>query len=129
MARDVVRGSCLCEQIRFEITPPTNWCAHCHCTMCRRTHGAAVVTWVGVPEEQLSITGGEESLRWYASSEDSRRGFCPRCSSSLFFRSQRWPGEIHVVLACVEGEIDRKPEGSAYFESHPHWFPFEEPEK
>ena len=121
------RGSCFCGRVRFEITPPTLWCAHCHCTMCQRTHGAAVVTWVGVAEEQLRIVAGEESLTWYASSEDARRGFCHVCSSSLFFRSRRWPGEVHVARACIEGDIDREPDGSANFDSHPAWFPFEEP--
>ena len=39
------RGACLCKAVQFEVTPPTKWCAHCHCTMCRRAHGAPVVTW------------------------------------------------------------------------------------
>lgn len=125
MAADNFRGSCFCGQVRFAITPPTKWCAHCHCSMCQRTHGAAVVTWVGVPEDQLNIESGEEVLRWYASSDDSRRGFCPRCSSSLFFRSKRWPGEIHVVRASIASAIDREPDGSAFFDAHPDWFPFQ----
>lgn len=94
--------------------------------MCQRSHGAAVVTWIGVPEEQFHIDSGEQVLRWYASSDEARRGFCPRCSSSLFFRSSRWPGEIHVVRACVADPIDREPAGSAFLESHPAWFPFPE---
>lgn len=127
MAEDSFAGACFCGQVRFTVTPPTRWCAHCHCTMCQRIHGAAVVTWVGVPESQLKFTSGGQALCWYASSDDSRRGFCPRCGSSLFFRSARWPDEIHVVRASLPAEIDRPVAGSVHFESHPAWFPFPEP--
>lgn len=68
--------------------------------------------------------GGEESLRWYASSEDSERGFCSNCGSTLFFRSQRWPGELHVALANIDGEADLAPTAHTYWESHAPWFPF-----
>ena len=53
-------GGCLCGAVRFEITLPSKWCAHCHCSMCRRAHGAGVVTWFGVPEDRFRITAGEE---------------------------------------------------------------------
>lgn len=89
--------------------------------MCQRAHGAAFVTWVGVPLEHFSLTQGETSVRWYASSDDSRRGFCDLCGSSLFFRSERWPGELHVVRANIPGEIDRAPDGNAYSESRVSW--------
>jgi hypothetical protein len=114
-------GACLCGVVRFTITPPSKWCAHCHCTMCRRAHGAAFVTWIGVPEGQFDLVAGRDSVQWYASSADSRRGFCRHCGSSLFFRSERWPGEIHVVRANVPGEIDRAPEGHVNTDTRVAW--------
>jgi len=114
-------GACLCGQVRFEITPPTKWCAHCHCTMCRRAHGAAFVTWIGVPEAQLELVAGRNTVQWYASSPDSRRGFCQHCGSSLFFRSERWPGEIHVARANVPGEIDREPDEEVHADTRAAW--------
>ena len=54
-------GACLCGQVRFAIVPPTKWCAHCHCTMCRRAHGAAFVTWIGVPEAQFDFLHGRDA--------------------------------------------------------------------
>ena len=41
--------------IRFTVTWPSLWVAHCHCTLCRRAHGAAYVTWFGIAEERASI--------------------------------------------------------------------------
>ena len=114
-------GSCLCGLVRFVITPPTKWCAHCHCTMCQRAHGAAFVTWVGVSEAQFELVAGRDTVHWYASSPDSRRGFCRHCGSSLFFRSERWPGEVHVARAAVPGEIDREPDEQVHTDTRVPW--------
>lgn len=114
-------GSCLCGHVRFVISPPTKWCAHCHCSMCQRAHGAAFVTWIGVPEEQFDIVAGRDTVQWYASSPEGRRGFCRHCGSSLFFRSSRWPGEVHVARACVPGEIDREPDEDVHTDTRAAW--------
>ena len=116
------QGTCLCHAVHFRIEAPTLWCAHCHCSMCRHAHGAAFVTWIGVPEEQFSFTAGKQAVRWYASSTEAERGFCRECGSTLFFRSERWPGEIHVVRAAVDGPIDRQPEGHVFYGSHVDWY-------
>jgi hypothetical protein len=89
--------------------------------MCRRAHGAAFVTWIGVPEPQFDFVAGRDSVQWYASSPDSRRGFCRHCGSPLFFRSERWPGEIHVARAQIPGPIDREPEGDVHTDTRVPW--------
>jgi len=121
-AHRAVDGRCLCHAIRFRVELPTLWCAHCHCTMCRQSHGAACVTWVGVAEEGFAITAGKRAVTWHDSSTDAQRGFCRECGSSMFFRSMRWPGEVHVTLANLVGPIDRDPEAHAYWGSHVPWF-------
>lgn len=115
------QGSCLCGLLGFEITLPSKWVAHCHCTMCRRAAGAAFVTWVGVADWNFRIMRGAEQLTWFRSSVDGRRGFCNQCGSSLFFKSQRWPGETHVVLANFTTPVDRPPQGHAYWDTHVDW--------
>ena len=119
-------GGCSCGAVRFTAQPPSLWCAHCHCSMCRRAHGAAFVTWVGFSEERAHIEDPEGVLRWHASSPPARRGFCSRCGSPLFFRSERWPGELHVALAHFDGPVDRAPQVHVHWDSHVDWFPFED---
>jgi hypothetical protein len=92
--------------------------------MCRRAHGAAFVTWVGLAEDRARILDAEGTLRWHASSPGAQRGFCSRCGSPLFFRSTRWPGELHVALSLFDGPIDRAPQVHAYWDTHVEWFPF-----
>jgi hypothetical protein len=116
-----VSGSCLCGAIQFEVSLPSLWCAHCHCSQCQRYHGAPLVTWVGFSEDSFHITRGEKEVRWYRSSPLAQRGFCGECGSSFLFRSQQWPDEMHISLTNLHSEIDRGPEGHVYYDSHVKW--------
>jgi hypothetical protein len=119
-------GGCSCGAVRFAADAPTLWCAHCHCSMCRRAHGAAFVTWVGLEEQRCRIEDARGALRWHASSPGARRGFCSACGSPQFFRSERWPGELHVPLAHFDAPIDRQPQLHVEWNAHVPWFPFED---
>jgi hypothetical protein len=89
--------------------------------MCRRAHGAAFVSWVGMEDARCKIADPSGSLRWFASSQAAERGFCSRCGSTLFFRSSRWPGELHIVLSNFDGPVDRAPQAHVFFDTHVDW--------
>lgn len=114
-------GQCLCGKLRFEVTLPSKWVAHCHCSMCRREHGAAFVTWVGMPAEQCRIDDPQHVLHWYTSSPGAERGFCAHCGSSMLFRSARWPGELHITLANFDFPVDRTPQAHVFWDAHVAW--------
>lgn len=116
-----VRGSCLCGAVAFEVTLPTLFCAHCHCTMCQRAHGAGYVTWVGVPYSQFRLVSGRENLRVFQSSDHGRRSFCQVCGSSLFCESSHQPAVIDIVLANLHDKIDRDPQAHYYFSDRAEW--------
>jgi len=114
-------GSCLCGSVRFEATAPTLFCAHCHCTLCRRSHGAGYVTWFAVPREGFRLAGGADVLRVHRSSDHGRRSFCGQCGSTLFCESTHHPGRIDIVLANMHGPIDRDPQLHVYFSDRAPW--------
>ena len=117
-----VTGSCLCGAVRFAVRLPSRFCAHCHCPNCRRAHGAAFVTWAGFKEEQVRLLSGEEALRRYLTDTGATRSFCSRCGSPLFYEGPRWPGEVHVALASLEGQIDRAPSAHVYVDDRAEWW-------
>ena len=119
MASAIVTGSCFCGAVEFEITLPTLFCGHCHCSMCRRPHGASFVTWTGVPPERFRITEGEQDVAHFQSSKKGRRGFCRKCGSQMFCQTE--PEVIDVALASLHGEIDRSPEAHYYYDSRADW--------
>lgn len=91
--------------------------------MCRRAHGAGFVTWVGVYSDRFKFRSGEAELQSYRSSDEAVRSFCSACGSTLLFESQKWPGEVHVVLANIDTPIDREPATHAFAEDHVSWVP------
>lgn len=118
---NVAKGSCLCGQLGFELTLPSKWVAHCHCSQCRRAHGAAFVTWVGVSDWNFRVSRGAEHLVWFRSSPDARRGHCNLCGSPMFFKSTKYPGETHVTLANLVDAVDKAPQTHVFHEEHVSW--------
>lgn len=114
-------GRCLCGSIRFRAAGPSLFVAHCHCEWCRRAHGAAFVTWLGVREDGFELTTGADTLTWYPSTETSRRAFCSRCGTTLVYASTLSPGEIHIARALVDGPVDREPQGHVFADHAVSW--------
>jgi hypothetical protein len=121
MSEATVSGSCFCGAVRFRIGLPTRGCAHCHCTMCRRAHGASYVTWIVVPYARFQLEAGESELTRFRSSDHGTRSFCSRCGSSLFCESTHHPDDIDIVLANLHGPIDRGPQVHVYYDDRAAW--------
>jgi hypothetical protein len=121
-----ITGSCLCGAVKFRVALPSLFCGHCHCSMCRRNHGAGFVTWFGVLREQLSIEPESATLKHYASSEHGRRSFCGECGSSLFCENAEHPERVDIVLANMDAVIDRKPQFHCYFDHGADWVEVED---
>lgn len=77
------KGGCLCGGIRFEIYQSLRSVDVCHCKQCRQTAGYLNGFTVCLPENLVFIK--DETLTWYESSEEAKRGFCNKCGSSIFW--------------------------------------------
>jgi hypothetical protein len=121
MSTASARGQCLCGAVAFTATLPSKWVAHCHCTLCQRAHGAAFVTWVGMESVKVAVSAGDGALAWFDSPGGGRRGFCKRCGSSMFFKADAWPGELHIARALFAEPIDREPQAHVYYDTHVPW--------
>ncbi|HEY0512117.1 MAG TPA: GFA family protein [Thermoanaerobaculia bacterium] len=119
------QGSCACGAIKYAVILPVKWCAHCHCHACRRNHGAPIVTWFGVANENFRLSG-REHLKWYLCSDEAKRGFCMDCGTPLLFMSTRWPDEVHVTRASLLSEVSIMPGAHLYTDQRADWFPFED---
>jgi len=93
-------GGCLCGAVRYEVRGPLRDVINCHCTMCRRLHGAFGAH---SKAKKAAIAILEDSgLTWYATSERARRGFCRRCGSNLF-----WEPVGQDATGIVAGTLDQ----------------------
>jgi hypothetical protein len=112
---------CFCRAVHVQVDLPSKWVAHCHCSMCRRAHGAAFVTWVGMEAARCRLRDTRATLRWFASSPGAERGFCGECGTMMLFRSTRWPGELHITRANFVDAVDRAPQLHTYWNAHVDW--------
>jgi hypothetical protein len=64
----MLRGSCLCGGVRYEVTGPVHDVHHCHCSMCRKAHGAAFSTFARLTAGDFRVVAGAADVRAYRSS-------------------------------------------------------------
>ncbi|MDF8332730.1 GFA family protein [Novosphingobium sp. HBC54] len=75
--------------------------ALCHCSDCRKSAGAPMVSWAMFREDQFVVTQGEVTT--CNSSGASMRSFCPRCGTGLFFtNAETLPGIVDVQSATLD---------------------------
>ncbi|MBM1689760.1 GFA family protein [Sulfitobacter geojensis] len=96
----MIKGSCLCGGVTFELVGPLRNSVACHCVQCRKTSGHYVSA-TQVTAEQLHITK-DDTLQWYQSSPEAARGFCNICGSSLFWRHDADNGATSVMSGTLD---------------------------
>ncbi|MCE2520679.1 MAG: GFA family protein, partial [Alphaproteobacteria bacterium] len=75
----MVTGSCLCGAVRWLIDGPLTGMTHCHCSMCRKAHGAPFATYAAVDPESVTFLAGSDQTGVFESSPGAVRSFCSRC--------------------------------------------------
>jgi len=101
---DTFQGSCLCGAVKYQLSSRPKALSHCHCSQCRKSHGAAFASYGSVLRSDLQIVQGAESIQSYRSSETVLRQFCSQCGSSLFW--SRDQGEYADWISIALGTLD-----------------------
>lgn len=124
-----MHGRCMCGAVAFEAEVETSESHACHCAMCRRWTGSAMIA-VTVPDGGVRFEGAEH-VRTIRSSDWAERAWCDRCGSGLYYRitlEGPMKGTYEFCLGLFDdasdlpltGEIyiDRKPSSFAYAGEH-----------
>lgn len=115
-------GSCLCGVVRFEVDEFLPQVAHCHCTMCRKFHGASYATIAGVPRSKFRWVAGEDALKGYTAENGTTRTFCGHCGSSLTFSSPRAPQDVvEISLGTMDDDVPVEPSAHIFVASGANW--------
>jgi hypothetical protein len=77
----MITGACLCGSVRYEADDHSQQLTHCHCSMCRKHHGAPFASFVEAEPMALRWLAGEERVVSYPSSPLRVRRFCAECGS------------------------------------------------
>jgi Uncharacterized conserved protein len=122
---DTRTGGCLCGAVRFEADLTKHEFGACHCEMCRRWTGSALLG-ITVPAVNIRWTG-EEAISRIQSSGWAERAFCSKCGSPLYYHvTMDGPHQANMELPIGllddpggltmtnEIYIDVKPDSFAY---------------
>lgn len=121
------QGSCLCGKIKYEVDKIEPHMAHCHCTMCRKFHGAAFASFGEAKPENFRWIQGESNLAEYVGSNNSTRRFCKTCGSSMTFQpSFDNGGLIEFSLGTLDSDISERPDAHIYLGNKANWFDAED---
>ena len=116
----MIKGSCLCGAIEYEVEPIPEKIFNCHCSQCRKSHGAAFATQAFAKGETLKFLKGEESLKEY-SGHGGVRAFCSNCGSRLMNYAPDKSLYLSVALSCVDSPYEGAPIAHANVDFKAPW--------
>jgi hypothetical protein len=116
------RGSCLCGGITYEIRGALTGVINCHCTMCRKAHGAAFRTRATVQTRNFTFLTGEALLTFYESSPGEHRSFCKLCGSVIITRFDKHPAVYGFALGTLDTDPDVRIERHVFTKYMAPWY-------
>jgi hypothetical protein len=119
----MLHGRCLCGAVAYEIDGTLGEAHHCHCSLCRRLHGAPFSTFAQVAASAFRIVRGTGELRAYRATPPVERTFCGTCGARLTFRFDGLPDAVWVTVTTLDPEPPLTPAGHMFTDSKAPWFP------
>jgi len=117
----MTRGTCLCGAVQYEFTQPLTMMMHCHCSMCRKHHGASFATFVAAPLSAFRWIAGEDAVARYKSSEQGVRSYCRRCGSVAPTLSPK-AGFAVAPAGNLDGDLGLRPQVHMFVGSKAPWY-------
>ena len=116
----MIKGSCCCRAVRFELTEMPSMMGMCHCSRCRKV-GASALAFVNAGDFQ--IVSGREKIVIYKAEPPYKydRCFCSLCGTALgevLSDMESFPINAH----CIDSEIEIENAFHEFVSEKPSWF-------
>jgi hypothetical protein len=100
------KAACCCGECSIEVEGEPILNGICHCDNCRRRTGSAFGWSAYFPDERIVAREGEPSVYVLDLADPGRaqRYFCPRCGTTLYWKSGASPDNTGVAAGCLTGE-------------------------
>jgi hypothetical protein len=119
-SEQIVRGRCLCGDIRYEFRGDPIVTLHCHCDSCRRHTSSPVATFVCVAKASFRLLTGTPTT--YVSSPGVRRVHCARCGSPIAYESDRHPDQLDLYVGTLDDPAAAVPTCHVHVAEQLPWF-------
>jgi hypothetical protein len=116
----MIKGSCCCGTVKFELSEMPTMMGTCHCTRCRKLGSS---TFVFAKKEYLKWIQGHNDVGQYTPEAPYKysRCFCKKCGSSL--------GEIlsnensfPIPANIFDDDLPLKPSFHEFIDEKPSWY-------
>lgn len=116
----MIKGSCCCGRIKFQLKEKPQMMGTCHCSRCRKA-GASTIVFVG--KDSLEWIEGKELVATYVPGSPFKynRNFCSQCGTSL--------GEIlssedsfPIAANCFDDDPIVRNEFHEFVDDRPAWY-------
>jgi hypothetical protein len=122
MASITLNGSCLCNQLRYQLTGSASNFFHCHCSRCRKASGTGHASNIIFNTDKIDWQGDTALLGSYKVPEGKTftSTFCKNCGSSLPWVVEGAPVAI-VPAGTLDDPVPLKPNARIFWESRSDW--------
>ncbi len=105
-AETKLAGSCLCGTVQYEISGECSNMLHCHCRLCRKSHGSLFATFTAIKKESLQFKQGKSHIRSHAFSEHLSRNWCDICGTTLpFLEGENYSVPAGTLIDPCESKV------------------------
>lgn len=115
----MIKGSCCCELVQFELTEEPSMMGTCHCSRCRKVGASSLVL---VKSEKFNITIGVDKVTTFKAEPpyEYDRCFCSICATSLgevLSKMDSFPINAH----CIDTEFEIENKFYEFVSEKPNW--------
>jgi len=116
----MIKGSCCCGAVKFELSAEPSMMGTCHCSRCRKAGASTIVF---VKRDDLAWIAGKEHVALYQPAPPYKYGrcFCRICGSSL---GEILSGEDSFPIAAnaLDTDFGLKNQFHEFVFEKPHWY-------
>lgn len=118
----MIEGQCECGRVQYEVDGEITDFSHCHCSQCRRLHGAAFASFAAIPRDRFRYAAGAHDVQTYASSETIDRVFCGVCGSNILADYKPEPDVLYITMGTIGGNPACPPAYHQFVGSKAPWY-------
>jgi len=116
-----INGGCLCGSVTYEIDESPVVAMHCHCSICRRAHGATFGSFAVIPKDKFRWTSALGDLGRYESAPGNERQFCRQCGSQVTMVEDWNPRGVTICMGSFYDDPGVLPSGHIFAGSKAPW--------
>jgi len=118
----MLKASCACGKVAFEIHGAIHSARYCHCTTCRKFSGTASAAWGLAQAIDVTMLRGEANISRFDSG-GGLRAFCSSCGAALWYEPAQLPEYRGIPLGVIDTGDVPAPQMHVWTQSQVAWAP------